>query len=137
MSKQPQPLIGLFQLDLFASNNMPGSTSFHMALLVHPSDESVTGFVEISAALGPKYPNSKVYVTGTYQELVFGGTVTKVLVLNGDYVYSFPPPAIGSALLKFNAVIHLDSNWDGTGNYTWGFNQKESNVPTNQVLVNA
>lgn len=135
MSTQTSPLIGLFQLNLVATTGLMGAPTFHMGLLINPSGGSVTGIVNITQAVDPNSSasNANVNVSGTYQELVFGSQTTKVIVLNGEYVYSVPPPAIGSFLCKFNAVIHLDENWDGTGSYIWGFDQKAVNVPTKDV----
>lgn len=137
MSTETSPLIGLFQLNLVSTTGLLGAPTFHLGLLVNPSGETVTGLVNITQAIDPKLSGSNVNVnvTGTYQELVFGAQTTKVIVLNGEYVYSVPPPAIGSFLCKFNAVIHLDEDWNGTGSYTWGFNQKAANVPTKEVVA--
>lgn len=135
MSVQTSPLIGLFQLNLVATTGLMGAPTFHMGLLVNPSEGRVTGLVNITQAVDPKSSasNANVNVTGTYTELVFGGQETKAIVLSGEYVYSVPPPAIGSFLCKFNAIIHLGDDWNGTGTYTWGFDQKAADVPTKEV----
>lgn len=131
-STQTNPLIGLYQLCLLAEKpGMLGSPVFDLALLVHPSASSVTGVVHITQSVTPPNGNITVNVTGNIHELVFGSQVTKVLTLTGQYVVSFPPPAIGSYLAHFAATIVFHGNdWsNGVGNFHWN-NQIDNNVPT-------
>jgi hypothetical protein len=54
--------------------------------------------------------------------------VTQVVALEGEYVQSFPPPAIGSYLAKFTAHMAIDNNWNGTGGFTYE-NHDVNDVP--------
>src|ERR1700744_5104662 len=100
-----KPLAGLYRLCLEAQKpGLLGAPVFHLNLLVYPSGSSVTGIVNISQSVTPPGNNITVRVTGTIHEMVFGAQVTKVISLTGEYVVSFPPPAIGSYLAQYKSV---------------------------------
>jgi len=60
------------------------------------------------------------------------GKVTHVVALEGEYVVSFPPPAIGEYIAKFSAHMAIDNNWDGMGGFSYG-NHNVENVPVKKV----
>ncbi len=106
---------------------MPGAPIATFSLVVVPSQHTVTGTVVITQAVnGPDNHivisvKGKIYATGF-------GQFTQVVSLHGQYVQSFPPPAIGSFLADFDAHFAIDNAWNGTGGFTYWKNTVE-NVP--------
>ena|SRR6218665_337245 len=96
----------------------PGAPIATFSLVVVPSQNSVTGTVVITQAVnGPDshivvQVKGKIYATGL-------GQYTKVVSLQGQYVQSFPPPAIGSFLADFNAHLAIDNAWNGKGGFSY------------------
>ncbi len=89
---------------------LPGSQVAHFHLTVTPSTNSVAGIVEINQAIeGPESQIVVKNVTGTIQAAEFG-KVTKIVSLSGEYMVSFPPPAIGSYIAKFSANMAIDDS---------------------------
>ena len=122
-------LIGAYLVTGTVGNvGMPGAPIMHFSLVVVPGAHTVSGTVEITQALAS--PNGVIVVknvTGQIRPTGFG-TVTQVVSLEGEYVQSFPPPAIGSYLAKFTANMAIDNNWNGTGGFTYE-NHDVNNVP--------
>ena len=106
---------------------MPGAPIASFSLVVVPSQHSVTGTVVITQAIqGPDSHivvnvKGKIYATGF-------GKVTQVVSLQGQYVHSVPPPAIGSFLANFDAHLAIDSAWNGTGGFSY-YQHTVENVP--------
>jgi hypothetical protein len=106
---------------------MPGAPIASFSLVVVPSQHSVTGTIVITQAIqGPDSHivvnvKGKIYATGF-------GKVTQVIGLQGEYVHSVPPPAIGSFLAKFDAHLAIDSAWNGTGGFSY-YQHTIENVP--------
>lgn len=99
---------------------MPGAPIAHFSLVVVPSSNSVSGTVEITQAIeGPESNIIVRNVTGQIRATGYG-KVTKVVSLEGEYLVSFPPPAIGSYLAKFSAHMAIDNDWNGKGGFTYG-----------------
>lgn len=96
----------------------PGAPIAAFSLVVVPSQNSVSGTVVITQAVsGPEghivIPvTGKIYATGI-------GNYTKVVSLQGQYVQSVPPPAIGSFLADFNAHLAIDNEWNGKGGFSY------------------
>jgi hypothetical protein len=110
---------------------MPGAPIMHFSLVVVPGANTVSGTVEITQALAS--PNGVIVVknvTGQIRPTGFG-SVTQVVALEGEYIQSFPPPAIGSYLAKFTAHMAIDNSWKGTGGFTYE-NHDVNNVPVNK-----
>jgi hypothetical protein len=105
----------------------PGAPIATFSLVVVPSQNSVSGTVVITQAVnGPDNHivvpvTGKIYATGL-------GKYTKVVGLQGEYVQSFPPPAIGSFLAKFDAHMAIDNSWNGNGGFSY-WNHQVENVP--------
>ena len=129
IESQPKTLIGAYLVNGTVGNvGMPGAPIMHFSLVVVPSANSVSGTVVISQAIAP--PNGEIIirnVTGSIRATGFG-TVTKVVSLEGIYLKSVPPPAIGTYQEKFSAHLAIDDAWNGKGGFSYGNNDIE-NVP--------
>lgn len=108
---------------------MPGAPIAHFSLVVVPGSHNVSGVVEISQAIPG--PNSYILVHVKGQIRPTGlGNITQIVALEGEYVESFPPPAIGAILRKFSAHMAIDNSWNGKGGFTYGENVI-NDVPVN------
>ncbi|TDO77341.1 uncharacterized protein DUF1842 [Flavobacterium chryseum] len=109
----------------------PGAPIATFSLVVVPSQHTVSGTVVITQAVnGPDNHivipvKGKIYATGF-------GQFTQIVSLQGQYVQSFPPPAIGSFLADFDAHFAIDNAWNGTGGFSYYKHQIE-NVPVASV----
>ncbi|MEN2400224.1 DUF1842 domain-containing protein [Flavobacterium sp. MC2016-06] len=105
----------------------PGAPIATFSLVVVPSQNSVSGTVVITQAVnGPSshivvQVKGKIYATGL-------GKYTKVVSLQGQYVQSFPPPALGAFLADFDAHLAIDNSWNGVGGFSY-YNHQIENVP--------
>lgn len=105
----------------------PGAPVATFNLVVVPSQHSVTGTVVITQAVqGPSshivvQVKGKIYSTGL-------GKITQVVSLHGQYVQSFPPPAIGAFLADFDAHLAIDNEWNGVGGFSY-YQHHIENVP--------
>ncbi|SHJ62485.1 DUF1842 domain-containing protein [Aquimarina spongiae] len=105
---------------------MPGAPIAHFSLVVVPSKNTVSGSVEITQAI--ENGNTGIFsVKGNIRSTGYG-KVTKIVNLEGEYIYSFPPPAIGSILQRFTAYMDIDDSWNGQGGFSYG-GGKINNVP--------
>lgn len=125
--KEPKTLLETAYLAKGTIGNvgMPGAPVAHFSLVVSPEHNAVSGIVEIMQAIDK--PSIKVNVTGTIRHTGYGD-VTKIINLNGEYIVSVTPPAIGSYLEKFIAHMDINNNWNGIGGFAYG-NQKVNDVP--------
>ena len=105
----------------------PGAPIANFSLVVVPSQNSVSGTVVITQAIQGPESHIVVQVTGKIYATGFG-EYTKVVSLQGKYVHSFPPPAIGAFLADFDAHLAIDNAWNGTGGFSYYQHQVE-NVP--------
>lgn len=106
---------------------MPGAPIATFSLVVVPSQNSVSGTVVITQAVNG--PDSHIVVPVTGKIYATGlGQFTKVVSMQGQYVHSVPPPAIGSFLANFDAHLAVDNAWNGTGGFSYWKHQIE-NVP--------
>ena len=97
---------------------MPGAPIAHFSLVVVPGANSVSGTVEITQAIEGENKHV-VNVKGQIRATGFG-KVTKIVSLEGEYVVSVPPPAIGSYISRFTAHMAIDNDWNGQGGFTFG-----------------
>lgn len=109
------------------NSGLPGAPIAHFSLVVTPSANKVSGMVEITQAINAK--SITVQVHGTIRATGFG-KVTKIVNLEGKYIYSFPPPAIGSILEDFTAYMDIDDSWNGNGGFSYG-GRTVNDVPVN------
>ncbi len=104
---------------------LPGAPIVNFSLVVSTVTNKVSGLVEITQAIDS--PSIKVQVSGTIRYTGYG-KVTKIVNLEGEYVVSVQPPAIGSYLQKFTAYMDIDNSWNGIGGFCYG-QQGVNNVP--------
>lgn len=124
------------KIDLLAGNlGTPGAPILTLSLIynVDQEDGQLSGIAVISQAIAP--PNGRIViknVSGPVHGLGLGGKETRVFSLKGEYVQSFPPPAIGEIVEKFTATFATDNNWKGHGTFAYG-GHVVHNVPVKQV----
>ena len=106
---------------------MPGAPIATFSLVVVPSQHTVSGTVVITQAVNGPDNHIVVSVKGKIYATGFG-QFTQVVSLHGQYVQSFPPPAIGSFLADFDAHFAIDNAWNGTGGFSY-FKHQIENVP--------
>ena len=109
----------------------PGAPIATFSLVVVPSQNSVSGTVVITQAVNGPDSHIVVQVKGKIYATGFG-KYTKAVSLQGQYVQSFPPPAIGSFLADFDAHFAVDNEWNGTGGFLYWRHNIE-NVPVASV----
>ncbi|PAM94337.1 hypothetical protein B4N84_14820 [Flavobacterium sp. IR1] len=109
----------------------PGAPIATFSLVVVPSQNSVSGTVVITQAVNGPDSHIVVQVKGKIYATGFG-KYTKAVSLQGQYVQSFPPPAIGSFLADFDAHFAVDNEWNGTGGFSYWRHNIE-NVPVASV----
>ena len=118
---------------LVGNEGMPGAPLLHVAALVVVATGLISGHAHITQAIAP--PNDDHHVnniTGRIRALSFGGGL-RVVTLQGTYLQSFTPPAIGEIIEQFSAVLILKPDaWDGVGSFTYGTNQVDD-VPVKHV----
>ena len=126
--EKDQVIIGTYLVRGEMGNvGMPGAPICHFNLVVTPSANHVSGTVVITQAIEGPNSHITVQVSGVIRSTGFG-KVTQVVALEGEYVQSVNPPAIGSYLAKFNAHMAIDNAWNGQGGFTYGPHNVE-NVP--------
>lgn len=117
--KTTSKLIGAYLVNGTMGNvGMPGAPIMHFSLVVVPSTNSISGTVEITQAISTGGNIIVRNVTGTIRATGYG-SVTHVVSLEGEYVQSVPPPAIGSYLAEFSAHMAIDNNWNGKGGFSF------------------
>ena len=125
-------LSAIQHLTLLAGNlGMPGAPILHLSVLYNSETGHLNGEAVITQAIAP--PNGRIViknVTGLAHGLGIGGA-TRVFSLSGEYVQSFPPPAIGQITEKFSAIFTTDNAWKGHGTFSYGGNTV-NNVPIKQ-----
>lgn len=126
---QPTTLVGAYLARGTVGNvGMPGAPLMHYSLVVVPSTNTVAGSVEITQAIAP--PGSSIVipqVKGMIRKTGFGG-VSQIVALEGEYLQSVPPPAIGTWQERFSAHMGIDDSWKGRGGFSYGGRNVE-NVP--------
>ncbi|WP_165188812.1 DUF1842 domain-containing protein [Caulobacter soli] len=107
----------------------PGAPIVNLALTVQAASGHVSGIAEISQAIDRgqhRFPVSgQIYQTGF-------GPNHQLVSLSGEFVYSVPPPAIGSFLAKFTAALSVDKSWNGSGGFNY-LNTHVENVPVKHI----
>ena len=100
---------------------MPGAPILHFSLVVVAATGKVSGHATITQAIAPPYGKKQIdNVTGQ----IFGTGLTpplaKLVSLTGTYLEPFPPPAIGSYNVPFEAHFALSDAWNGVGGFICG-----------------
>ncbi|OXA92096.1 DUF1842 domain-containing protein [Flavobacterium hercynium] len=109
----------------------PGAPIAKFSLVVVPSQNSVSGTVVISQAVNGPDSHIVVQVKGRIYATGFG-KYTKAVSLQGQYVQSFPPPALGAFIADFDAHFSVDDEWNGIGGFSYWRHSVE-NVPVASV----
>ncbi|MEM5331832.1 DUF1842 domain-containing protein [Paraburkholderia sp. JHI2823] len=108
----------LYRVDGIAGHQgVPGAPIIHFSLLVNPPSGNVSGVVEVTQTTNPPL-DVEVKATGTLYQL--GSDPVNVVSLRGTYQYTLPPPAIGTILETFTALMLVDDKWNGHGDFKWG-----------------
>ncbi|WP_394772777.1 DUF1842 domain-containing protein [Flavobacterium sp.] len=102
----------------------PGAPIASFSLVVVPSQNSVAGTVVITQAIQGPDSHIVVQVKGKIHSTGFG-EFTKVVSLQGQYVHSVPPPAIGAFLADFDAHLAINDAWNGKGGFSYYQHQVE------------
>jgi hypothetical protein len=124
MAATPSPLVGLYPVSLTIGTHAPGAPTLALNLLVFAPAGTITGSGEITQAL-PKA--SAIPVTKITGKLVhIHGRIQ--VHLEGTGIYTFPPPAIGTAEGPVDIHMSLDDKWDGHATYSY-FGHDVQDVP--------
>lgn len=108
----------LYKVDGTAGKNIPGAPILHFSLLVNPPSGSVSGILRVTQATNPPL-DAEIRVSGSIHALG-NQSETNVVLLEGTYPHVLPPPAIGTFLEKFSAVLWVDNKWNGYGDFKLG-----------------
>jgi Domain of unknown function (DUF1843)/Domain of unknown function (DUF1842) len=112
----------------------PGAPILSFDLLVNSSTGNASGHASIVQTLPP--PLGTIHIsnaTGKVTNLVFGGTVSHGVALQGTYVRPVPPIEPIVIEEKFAAHFVVDVNWDGRGSFEYG-GSDVNDVPVTSVL---
>jgi hypothetical protein len=110
---------------------MPGAPILHFSLLVVVGSGLVSGHVKITQALPPPHGAIALPVSGHIHALGLP-PAHNVVTLEGTYLQSFLPPAIGSILEHFSSVFSVNGEWNGHGSFTYG-GHTVANVPVKKL----
>jgi hypothetical protein len=110
----------------------PGAPILYFDLLVHANSGAVSGQARIIQAIqGPAGNIQITNITGLARKLIFGGTLSLSVTLNGTYDVSGPPDEPIIFVEKFEAHFVVDQQWDGRG----GFSYRNGATMINDVPV--
>lgn len=131
MATDTEKHFGLHSVCLIAGKEgTPGGPLLHLSLLVHARTGKITGQGAITQAIaGPPTPISNI--TGKLRHTGLG-KYTQIVFLEGHSEREFPPPAIGTVLVPFDAHFATDSHWNGIGGWTLGGTSVDD-VPVKKV----
>ena len=128
--KTASDVIGLYFVKAVVGNvGMPGAPTVNLALSVQAASGHVAGLAEIVQAIPGG--NHRFQVSGQIYQTGFGPN-HQLVSLNGEFVYSVPPPAIGSFIAKFTAALTVDQEWNGSGGFNY-VNTHVENVPVKKI----
>ena len=132
--EQTMPM-ALYLLGLEVGNvGMPAAPILHFQGTVNAPTGKINGQAEITQSVAGPHGEIEIHnVTGQIRHLGLGHD-KRVVTLEGTYVVSFPPPAIGEYLAKFSAFLVVDASWNGTGEFTYG-GHTVKDVPVKSVVV--
>jgi hypothetical protein len=101
---------------------LPGAPILYFDLLYNSSTGALSGHASIVSASPPPLGNIVISnVTGKVTNMIFGGTLSHIVTLQGTYqrVINEPPLIIEE---QFAAYFQVDSNFDGRGSFEYGGN---------------
>ncbi len=113
--------VGYYLVNLTVQRpGMAGSPVLHLTLGVNAVTGEVSGHGNITQAVAPPGGNYPVpQVSGVILHTGFGKD-TMLVPLKGEYVTTFPPPAIGSVSHPLQVALAVDKSWNGKGAFTFG-----------------
>jgi len=128
--KTASDVIGLYFVKAVVGNvGLPGAPVVNLALSVQAASGHVAGIAEIVQAVPGG--NHRFNVTGQIYQTGLGPN-HQLVSLRGQFVYSVPPPAIGSFLADFTAALSVDQQWNGSGGFNYVTTHVE-NVPVKNI----
>lgn len=128
--KTASDVLGLYFVKAVVGNaGMPGAPLVNLALSVQAASGHVAGIAEITQAV--QGGNHRFPVTGQIYQTGLGPN-HQLVSLQGEFVYSVPPPAIGTFLAKFTAALSVDQKWNGSGGFNYVTTHVE-NVPVKNI----
>ncbi len=112
--------VGYYQVKLLVQHpGFLGAPVLHLDLGVNAVTGQVSGSAQITQALPPPHGTTIIpYVTGAILHTGFGHD-TLLVDLTGQYMVSFPPPAIGSYIAHFSAALAVAKDWNGKGSFEY------------------
>ena len=124
LTAEHKALIGAYNVKGTLGNlDLLGAPIMHFNLVVVPSENTVSGSVEIIQAIAPPYGHISIQnLKGQIRATGFGG-VEQIVALEGNYTIG-----ASEVLYSFNASMNLKMNWEGSGSFTYG-EQTIENVP--------
>jgi hypothetical protein len=128
--KTASDVLGLYFVPVEVGNaGLPGAPVVKLGLSVQAASGHVAGIAEIIQAVpggNHKFPvTGQIYQTGLGQN-------QQLVSLQGEFVYTVPPPGIGTFLAKFTAALAVDQQWNGTGGFNYVTTHVE-NVPVKNL----
>jgi hypothetical protein len=109
----------------------PSTPILSFALVVNDASGQVSGQAQVSQELVEYNIGS---VTGHIQKAGGLGSITKFVALQGNAIFTYDPPLLGSFILPFQAhFMIINDSWDGTGGWTLG-SQAVNNVPVRSSI---
>ena|ERR1700685_1482189 len=133
MATDKEKNFGLYSVCAIAGKEgTPGAPLLHLNLLVHTPTGKITGQGTITQAIAP--PNDTTHISNITGKLRHTGLgkYTQIVSLQGYSERVFTPPAIGTALVPFDAHFATDSHWNGVGGWTLGGTSVDE-VPVKKV----
>ncbi len=127
-----QETTGLYLVALRVENPiLLGSPRLTLHLAVNAATGQVNGRGDISQSVTPQ--EGAVHIPDVSGQIFHTGfpTDTMLVHVTGEYLYSFPPPAIGTMELPFSAALAVKSDWDGKGSFAYGRRQVTHCTVTN------
>ncbi len=115
--------IGAYLINVLVGAAMPGAPMLHITGVVNAPTGTINAHAQITQATGSP-PIEIPSMCGRVETL---GT-QKVAFLRGQFLYSLPPPAIGSFMAEIECLLHVDNAWNGFGSFMY-LNHHISNVP--------
>jgi hypothetical protein len=129
--KTASDLLGLYFVKAVVGNvGTPGAPIVELALTVQAASGHVSGIAEVIQAV-PHGGHYRFPVTGQIYQTGFGPN-HQLVSLNGEFIYSVAPPAIGSFIAKFTAALSVDQQWNGHGGFNY-LNIHVENVPVKHI----
>lgn len=114
--------LGLYLVKLRFSpeKGMVGAADMELSLAVHAATGALNGLATGSILQGTQIsPHFSATATGSMHSTGLGEMI-RVGGLSGSGAVSVAPPAIGTYIAPFHASFAIDSDWNGTGQFTIG-----------------